>query len=317
MLCFSFISCKKMIISDIKGQIWLDGTFCDWRDASIHVLSHTLHYGTGVFEGVRAYESENGTAIFRLDDHTERLFQSAKLIGMKIPYSVQQLMDAQCESVKTNQLKNAYIRPICFYGNEGMGLRADNLKVHVAIASWDWGPYLGEEKITNGIKVKVSKFPKRDPEAMLYKAKATGNYLNSMLALTDALESGFDEALILGSNNTVNEGSGENFFLIKDGKLITPDLVTVLDGITRKTIIDLAKDINIETIERKIDINEVFDCDEAFFTGTAAEVTPIVQVDDRKIGNAQPGDITKRLQKNYFDLIHGKINKYNDWLTTV
>ena len=306
-----------MIISDLEGQIWLDGSFCDWKEAKIHVLTHTLHYGTGVFEGVRAYQTESGPSIFRLEDHTERLFNSAKLINMTIPFSFDELLDAQKESVRKNKLKNAYIRPLCFYGNEGMGLRADNLKVHVAVASWDWGPYLGAEKITDGIKVKISAFPKRDPEAMLYKAKATGNYLNSMLALTDALKSGYDEALILGADDTINEGSGENIFLVKDNKLITPDLITVLDGITRKTIIELAKNQGIECEERKISVNEIFECDEAFFTGTAAEVTPIIQVDDRLIANGKPGKVTKMLQKNYFDLIHGKISKYEKWLSVV
>ena len=256
----------------------MDGSFCDWKKAKIHILTHTMHYGTGVFEGVRAYETEIGPAIFRLEDHTDRLFESANLVGMNIPFTKDQLMQAQCDSVIKNNLKNAYIRPLCFYGSEGMGLRADNLKVHCAVAAWDWGPYLGAEQIEKGIRVKVSPFPKRDPEAMLYKAKATGNYINSMLALRDALSSGYDEALILGTDNSVNEGSGENFFMVKDNKLVTPELITVLNGITRKTIITLAKDLGIETIERKIQLNEVYDCDEAFFTGTAAEVTPIIAV---------------------------------------
>ena len=304
-------------MSDLEGLIWMDGKFCDWKEAKIHILTHTLHYGTGVFEGVRAYETTHGPAIFRLEDHTERLFNSASLVGMQIPFSKQVLMQAQCDAVTNNNLKNAYIRPLCFYGSEGMGLRADNLKVHCAIAAWDWGPYLGAEKILNGIRVKVSPFPKRDPEAMLYKAKATGNYINSMLALRDALSSGYDEALILGTDNSVNEGSGENFFIIKDRKLLTPNLVTVLDGITRKTIIDLAKDLNIETEERRIELDEVYNCDEAFFTGTAAEVTPIIEVDNTKISNGKPGEITQLLQNNYFDLIRGKNNKYENWLTKV
>ena len=206
-------------MSELDGQIWMDGSFCDWKDAKIHILTHTLHYGTGVFEGVRAYETDEGPAIFRLEDHTDRLFNSAKLIGMNIPFTKDVLMKAQCDAVNINNLKNAYIRPLCFYGNEGMGLRADNLKIHCAIAAWDWGPYLGEDKIINGIKIKVSSFPKRTEMAMLYKAKATGNYLNSMLALKDALNAGYDEALILGTDDSVNEGSGENFFLIKNNKL--------------------------------------------------------------------------------------------------
>ena len=306
-----------MIMSDLQGQIWMDGTFCDWKDAKIHILTHTLHYGTGVFEGVRAYETESGPAIFRLKDHTDRLFNSANLVGMQIPFEKNIIMQAQCEAVSQNNLKNAYIRPLCFYGSEGMGLRADNLKVHCAIAAWDWGPYLGAEKIIDGIRVKVSPFPKRNPEAMIYKAKATGNYINSMLALKDALSHGYDEALILGTDNSVNEGSGENFFLVKDNKLVTPKLVTVLDGITRKTIIQLAKDLDIETLERNISVDEVYECDEAFFTGTAAEVTPIIEVDDNKINNGLPGPLTKQLQANYFNLIRGKHDKYNEWLTRV
>jgi len=305
------------MISDLQGQIWLDGTFCDWKDAKIHILTHTLHYGTGVFEGVRAYETEQGPAIFRLQDHTSRLFKSAELIGMNIPYSQTELMEAQCESVKINKLKNAYIRPLCFYGNEGMGLRADNLKVHASVSSWDWGAYLGEDKIKNGIKVKVSPFPKRAADSMLYKAKATGNYLNSMLALQDALSSGYDEALILDTENTVNEGSGENFFIVKNETLITPGLSTVLDGITRKTIIQLAADLEISTEEKKIELDEVYNCDEAFFTGTAAEVTPIIQINNESIGNRKPGKITSMLQENYFKLITGRYNKHSDWLTII
>lgn len=305
------------MISDLQGQIWLDGTFCDWKDAKIHILTHTLHYGTGVFEGVRAYETELGPAIFRLQDHTSRLFKSAELIGMNIPYSQTELMEAQCESVKINKLKNAYIRPLCFYGNEGMGLRADNLKVHASVSSWDWGAYLGEDKIKNGIKVKVSPFPKRAADSMLYKAKATGNYLNSMLALQDALSSGYDEALILDTENTVNEGSGENFFIVKNETLITPGLSTVLDGITRKTIIQLAADLEISTEEKKIELDEVYNCDEAFFTGTAAEVTPIIQINNESIGNRKPGKITSMLQENYFKLITGRYNRHSDWLTII
>lgn len=305
------------MISDLQGQIWLDGTFCDWKDAKIHILTHTLHYGTGVFEGVRAYETEQGPAIFRLRDHTSRLFKSAELIGMNIPYSQTELMEVQCESVKINKLKNAYIRPLCFYGNEGMGLRADNLKVHASVSSWDWGAYLGEDKIKNGIKVKVSPFPKRAADSMLYKAKATGNYLNSMLALQDALSSGYDEALILDTEDTVNEGSGENFFIVKNETLITPGLSTVLDGITRKTIIQLAADLEISTEEKKIELDEVYNCDEAFFTGTAAEVTPIIQINNESIGKRKPGKITSMLQENYFKLITGRYNKHSDWLTII
>ena len=306
-----------MIMSDLKGKIWMDGDLLDWSDAKIHVLTHTLHYGTGVFEGVRAYETSAGPAIFRLNDHTKRLFNSADLIGMSIPYSPEELNDAQANIVRENKLNNAYIRPMCFYGSEGMGLRADNLKVHVCIAAWDWGSYLGDDKITNGIKVKVTDFPKRCEKSMLHKAKASGNYLYSMLALKDALNSGFDEALILDVDNNVNEGSGENFFMVKDGILYTPRDHTVLNGITRQTIIDISDDLDLEVLEKDISVDDVKVADEAFFTGTAAEVTPVVQVDQSKIGDGTTGKITRKVQKEYFDLIRGKNTKYDHWLTRV
>ena len=306
-----------MIMSDLKGKIWMDGDLLEWSDAKIHVLTHTLHYGTGVFEGVRAYETSAGPAIFRLNDHTKRLFNSANLIGMTIPYSPEELNDAQVNVVKENKLNNAYIRPMCFYGSEGMGLRADNLKVHVCIAAWDWGSYLGDDKITNGIKVKVTDFPKRCEKSMLHKAKASGNYLYSMLALKDALNSGFDEALILDVDNNVNEGSGENFFMVKDDILYTPRDHTVLNGITRQTIIDVSKDLDLEVFEKDISVDDVKVADEAFFTGTAAEVTPVVQVDQSKIGDGTTGKITRKVQKEYFDLIRGKNTKYDHWLTRV
>ena len=306
-----------MIMSDLKGKIWMDGDLLDWSDAKIHVLTHTLHYGTGVFEGVRAYETSAGPAIFRLNDHTERLFNSADLIGMSIPYSPEELNDAQANIVRENKLNNAYIRPMCFYGSEGMGLRADNLKVHVCIPAWDWGSYLGDDKITNGIKVKVTDFPKRCEKSMLHKAKASGNYLYSMLALKDALNSGFDEALILDVDNNVNEGSGENFFMVKDGILYTPRDHTVLNGITRQTIIDISDDLDLEVFEKDISVDDVKEADEAFFTGTAAEVTPVVQVDQSKIGDGMTGKITRKIQKEYFDLIRGKNMKYDHWLTRV
>ena len=304
-------------MSDLKGKIWMDGDLLEWSDAKIHVLTHTLHYGTGVFEGVRAYETSAGPAIFRLNDHTKRLFNSAALIGMSIPYSPEELNNAQANIVRENKLNNAYIRPMCFYGSEGMGLRADNLKVHVCIAAWDWGSYLGDDKITNGIKVKVTDFPKRCEKSMLHKAKASGNYLYSMLALKDALNSGFDEALILDVDNNVNEGSGENFFMVKDDILYTPRDHTVLNGITRQTIIDISKDLDLEVFEKDISVDDVKAADEAFFTGTAAEVTPVIQVDQSKIGDGTTGKITRKVQNEYFDLIRGKNTKYDHWLTRV
>ena len=306
-----------MIMSDLKGKIWMDGKLVEWSDAKIHVLTHTLHYGTGVFEGVRAYETSDGPAIFRLEDHTNRLFESAKLIGMQIPYDAKELNDAQSQVVKINNLKNAYIRPMCFYGSEGMGLRADNLKVHTIIAAWDWGSYLGDDKILNGIKVKVTDFPKRSEKSMLHKAKASGNYLYSMLALKDALNSGYDEALILDIDDNVNEGSGENFFAIINNTIHTPKDATVLNGITRQTVMKIARDLNYSVEETNISVDDVKSSDEAFFTGTAAEVTPIIQVDDVKINDGRPGEITKKIQKIYFDLIRGKVDEYSSWLTQV
>lgn len=306
-----------MIMSDLKGKIWMDGKLVEWSDAKIHVLTHTLHYGTGVFEGVRAYETSDGPAIFRLEDHTNRLFESAKLIGMQIPYDAKELNDAQSQVVKINNLKNAYIRPMCFYGSEGMGLRADNLKVHTIIAAWDWGSYLGDDKILNGIKVKVTDFPKRSEKSMLHKAKASGNYLYSMLALKDALNSGYDEALILDIDDNVNEGSGENFFMIINNTIHTPKDATVLNGITRQTVMKIARDLNYRVEETNISVNDVKSSDEAFFTGTAAEVTPIIQVDNVKINDGKPGEITKKIQKIYFDLIRGKVDEYSSWLTQV
>ena len=306
-----------MIMSDLKGKIWMDGKLVEWSDAKIHVLTHTLHYGTGVFEGVRAYETSDGPAIFRLEDHTNRLFESAKLIGMKIPYDKKELNDAQSKVVKINNLKNAYIRPMCFYGSEGMGLRADNLKVHAIIAAWDWGSYLGDDKILNGIKVKVTDFPKRCEKSMLHKAKASGNYLYSMLALKDALNSGFDEALILDVDDNVNEGSGENFFMIANNTIQTPKDATVLNGITRQTVMKIARDLNYNVEETNISVDDVKSSNEAFFTGTAAEVTPIIQVDNVKINDGKPGEITKKIQKIYFDTIRGKVDEYDSWLTQV
>ena len=306
-----------MIMSDLKGKIWMDGNLLEWSDAKVHVLTHTLHYGTGVFEGVRAYETSEGPAIFRLEDHTNRLFESAKLIGMTIPFTAEELNAAQTEVVKINDLQNAYIRPMCFYGSEGMGLRADNLKVHACVAAWDWGSYLGEDKIKNGIRVKVTDFPKRTERSMLHKAKASGNYLYSMLALKDALNSGYDEALILDINDNVNEGSGENFFILNGNSLFTPKDATVLNGITRQTVMKIAKDLGYEVIEKNISVDEAKMSDEAFFTGTAAEVTPIIQIDDKKISNGIPGPFTKKIQEIYFNIIRGKVREYNNWLTRV
>jgi len=304
-------------MSDRDGLIWMDGEMVDWREAKTHVLTHTLHYGMGVFEGVRAYKAEKGTAIFRLKEHTKRLFESAHILGMNIPFDQDTLNEAQLKAVRENNLESAYIRPMCFYGSEGMGLRADNLKVHVIVAAWNWGAYLGEEQLQKGIRIHVSSFTRHHVNITMCRAKANGNYMNSMMALQEAMGNGYDEALLLDANGFVMEGSGENIFLVKDGKLHTPDLTSCLDGITRKTIMTMAGELGIPVVERRITRDEVYIADEAFFTGTAAEVTPIREVDGRTIGNGGRGPITEKLQSMYFDLVHGRTEIHSDWLSYI
>ncbi len=304
-------------MSDRDGLIWMDGEMVDWREAKTHVLTHTLHYGMGVFEGVRAYKAEDGTAIFRLQEHTDRLFDSAHILGMDIPFDKETLNQAQLAAVRDNNLDSAYIRPMCFYGSEGMGLRADNLRVHVMVAAWNWGAYLGEEQLQKGIRIRVSSFTRHHVNITMCRAKANGNYMNSMMALQEAMADGYDEALLLDTQGFVMEGSGENIFLVKDGKLHTPDLTSALDGITRKTIMTLAAELDIPVVERRITRDEVYIADEAFFTGTAAEVTPIREVDGRSIGNGGRGPITEKLQKMYFDVVHGRTKIHDDWLAYI
>ncbi len=304
-------------MADRDGVIWFDGEMVNWRDAKIHVLTHTLHYGMGVFEGLRAYEAEQGTAIFRLQAHTDRLFESAAIMNMTIPFDKETLNRAQIAAVRDNQLHSAYIRPMCFYGSEGMGLRADNLKVHVMVAAWEWGAYLGQEALEHGIRIRKSGFMKNDSHPSMYLAKANGNYINSMLALDEAMNKGYDEALLLDSKGNVAEGSGENIFMIKDGVLYTPTLVASLNGITRNTIITLAKEKGYDVVETIIKIEELYAADEVFFTGSAAEVTPIREIDDNTIGNGSRGPITEELQTMYFDLVHGRLDVHQDWLTVV
>ncbi|MGC9457484.1 MAG: branched-chain amino acid transaminase [Halothiobacillaceae bacterium] len=307
-----------MSMADRDGLIWLDGEMVPWREAKTHVLTHTLHYGMGVFEGVRAYPTDKGAAIFRLGDHTRRLFNSAKILRMEIPFSPEEIDEAQCRAVRENGLDSAYLRPMCFYGSEGMGLRADNLKVHVMVAAWTWGAYLGADNINRGIRIKTSSFTRHHVNVTMCKAKANGAYMNSMLALREAVQDGYDEAMLLDAQGFVAEGSGENIFLVRDGVLYTPDLTSALDGITRRTIFALAADMGLEIIEKRLTRDEVYIADEAFFTGTAAEVTPIREVDNRPIGNGSRGPITERLQSAYFDLVHGRHDsKYDHWLTHV
>ncbi len=302
-------------MSDRDGFIWYDGKFVPWREANTHVLTHTLHYGAGVFEGVRAYQTNQGTAIFRLDDHTNRLFNSAKIIGMSIPFSPEEISQAQLEVINKNSLDYGYMRPMCFYGSEGMGLRADNLKVHCIIAAWEWGSYLGEDNMKNGIRVKTSSYSRHHVNVAMCKAKLNGNYVNSMLALNEALHDGYDEALLLDVDGFIAEGSGENIFVIKDEKIYTPELTSALDGITRKTIITLAEIINVPVIEKRITRDEVYIADEAFFTGTAAEVTPIRELDNRTIGSGSRGPITEKLQEMYFDAVYGRQIYDESWLS--
>ena len=306
-----------MSMSDRDGLIWFDGEMVPWREANVHVLTHTLHYGMGAFEGVRAYHAEQGTAIFALEAHTKRLIDSCKILGMKLPYSYQELFDAQIAAVRDNKLDSAYIRPMCFYGSEGMGLRADNLTTHCIVAAWEWGAYLGAENLEKGIRIKTSSFTRHHVNIAMTKAKANGQYINSMMALQEALQDGYDEALLLDPEGYVAEGSGENIFIIKDGILYTPEVTSALNGITRKTIFALAFDRNLEIVEKRITRDEVYIADEAFFTGTAAEVTPIRELDNRPIGEGMRGPITKQLQADYFDLVHGKNEKYLDLLTYV
>jgi branched-chain amino acid aminotransferase len=311
------VEIKMQTFADRDGWIWLDGEMVPWREAKVHVLTHTLHYGMGVFEGVRAYETDRGPAIFRLQDHTDRLFRSAHILGMRIPYDRETVNQAQREAVSRNDLRSAYIRPMCFLGSEGMGLRADNLQVHVMVAAWEWGAYLGEENLRNGIRVRVSSFTRHHVNITMCRAKANGNYMNSMLALKEALDDGYDEALLLDAQGYVMEGSGENIFIIRDGVIYTPDLTSALDGITRQTVITLAGELGIPVVEKRITRDEVYIADEAFFTGSAAEVTPIRELDNRPIGSGTRGPITERLQGLYFDQVQGRRDEHPEWLTHV
>ncbi|NIB42848.1 branched-chain amino acid transaminase [Pseudomaricurvus alkylphenolicus] len=306
-----------MSFADRDGVIWFDGEMVPWRDAKVHVLTHTLHYGMGVFEGVRAYNTPRGTSIFRLQEHTDRLYRSAHIMGMDMPFSKDQLNDAQCQVVRENNLDEAYLRPMAFLGSEGMGLRADQLKTHVIVAAWDWPSYMSPEAKEIGIKVRTSSYTRHHVNISMCKAKANGHYINSMLALKEALDSGCEEALLLDNEGYVAEGSGENIFIVRDGIIYTPELTSCLDGITRGTIFQLADEFGYEVREKRITRDEVYVADEAFFTGTAAEVLPINSLDGRIIGEGRRGEITTKLQSTYFDVVKGQSEAHAGWLTPV
>ncbi len=305
-------------MDDRDGKIWMDGQMVEWRDAKIHVLSHTLHYGCGAFEGVRAYKTAQGTAIYRLQEHTQRLFNSAKILRMNIPFSQEEVMQAQKDVVRLNNLESCYIRPLTWIGSQKLGVSPRGNKIHVMVAAWAWGAYLGEEGMKRGIRVKTSSFTRHHVNITMTQAKAVSNYTNSILANMEALDEGYDEALLLDPAGFVSEGAGENIFVIKDGVVYTPDLSAgALNGITRNTILHICKDLGLELIQKRITRDEIYIADEAFFTGTAAEVTPIRELDRIEIGAGSRGPITEKIQTAFFDIVNGRNPKYAAWLSQV
>jgi len=306
-----------MSMADRDGVIWYDGKLVPWRDATTHVLTHSLHYGLAVFEGLRAYKTDSGTAIFRLKEHTERLFNSAHIFMMKMPYNKETIIEAQKEVVRANHLDACYVRPIAFYGSEKMGVSPRGAQVHVAIAAWPWGAYLGADGLEKGIRVKTASYARHHINVTMCRAKFSGTYANSILANQEALEHGYDEALLLDVDGYVAEGSGENLFIVKNGKLYEPELTSALIGITRDAVITMVRDIGLEVEARRITRDDVYIADEAFFTGTAAEVTPIRELDSRLIGSGKRGPITEKVQSMFFDLVNGRSPKYKHWLTYI
>ncbi len=306
-----------MRMDDRDGKIWKDGELVDWRDANVHILTHSLHYGMAVFEGVRVYETKRGPAIFRLREHTQRLLNSAKIFQMAVPFNLDQLVEAQLEVVRANRLTSCYIRPLIWIGSEKLGIAARNNSVHVAIAAWPWGAYLGEEGLEKGIRVKTSSFARHHVNVSMVRAKASGYYINSILANQEALADGYHEALLLDTDGYVSEGSGENVFIVRNNILYTPDLASCLDGITRNSIMAIARDLGYSVLEKRITRDEIYCSDEAFFTGTAAEVTPIAELDNRMIGAGGRGPVTQRLQSTYFNAVSGRDRLYSHWLTLV
>ena len=307
-----------MSMSDRDGKIWMDGEMVEWRDAKIHVLSHTLHYGCGAFEGVRAYDTVNGTAIFRLREHTERLFNSAKILRMKIPFSVEQVLQAQLDVVKANHLKSCYLRPLVWIGDQKLGVSPKGNTIHLMVAAWEWGAYLGDEGLKRGIRVKTSSYTRHHVNITMTQAKAVSNYTNSILANMEVTEDGYDEALLLDASGFVSEGAGENLFVIKGGVVYTPDLSAgALNGITRNTVFAICQDLGLKLVEKRLTRDEVYICDEAFFTGTAAEVTPIRELDRIELGAGTRGPLTTKIQAAFFDIVNGRNPKYAEWLSRV
>lgn len=306
-----------MSMADRDGYIWYDGKLVPWRDATTHVLTHSLHYGLAVFEGVRAYKTPDGPAIFRLREHTQRLLNSGKIYHMEIPYSLDELMEAQCRVVRENELESCYLRPLAFYGSEKMGISTRRATVHVSIAAWPWGAYLGEEGIERGIRVKTSSYQRQHVNVTMARAKVSSTYANSILANLEVTAHGYDEALLLDTQGFVAEGAGENLFVIKDGQIFEPEIASALTGITRDSVIRIAREFGYEVHSRRLTRDDIYIADEAFFTGTAAEVTPIRELDDRTIGNGSRGPITEKIQKRYFEVVNGLAPEYAEWLTYV
>ena len=303
---------------DRDGLIWMDGQFVPWRDAKVHVLTHTLHYGCGAFEGVRAYDTVHGTALFRLREHTDRLFNSAKILRMEMPFAREQLMAAQREVVRVNGLRQCYIRPLIWLGSESQGMGAQNVLTHAMVVAWELGAYLGEEGLKRGIRVKTSSYTRHHVNITMTQAKAVSNYTNSILAHREVIADGYDEALLLDPSGFVCEGAGENLFIIKDGAVYTPDLSAgALNGITRNTIFAICQDLGLKLVEKRITRDEVYIADEAFFTGTAAEVTPIRELDRVPLGAGTRGPLTQKIQSAFFDIVCGRNPRYADWLTPV
>jgi len=307
-----------MSLDDRDGKIWMDGTLVDWRDAKVHVLTHTLHYGCGAFEGVRAYRTAAGTAIFRLREHTERLFNSAKILRMRIPFTPEQVMDAQRQVVRENALESCYLRPLTWIGSEKLGVSPKGNRIHLMIAAWSWGAYLGEEGLRRGIRVKTSSYTRHHVNITMTQAKAVSNYTNSILANMEVTDEGYDEALLLDASGFVSEGAGENLFIVKNGVVYTPDLSAgALNGITRNTVFSICADLGLKLVEKRITRDEVYIADEAFFTGTAAEVTPIRELDRIELGRGERGPVTEKIQSAFFDIVNGRNAKYAEWLTAV